>query len=112
MNRALHITVGIANTAPSLAPGIVDLSTEMQLVKAAILYGDTATLCSTSCVILKAAESIMDKGLSSKPLNQFALLTPIVETYMLHKKEEIEFGKIEQAACHSRINRLPRWRWH
>ena len=50
VTRSFHITVGVA--ASQRADGTISLEHERELVKAALLYGDRAALCSPTCTIL------------------------------------------------------------
>jgi hypothetical protein len=48
----LHITIGSTPSGLTGTKGGVDLSADLEMVKAAVLYADKATLCSPACSAL------------------------------------------------------------
>ncbi len=44
--KPLHITIGALNPHAVPGPGQIDLDREIEMTKAALLYGDRAHLCS------------------------------------------------------------------
>jgi len=68
--KGLHITVGTFDRGAVLGEGKVTLSREIQMVKAGLLYGDSARLCSIAASLVLSfqrfaeTESIRERRLS------------------------------------------------
>src|SRR2546425_11820206 len=66
VSQDLHITIGSTPSSFSGAMGGVDLTSDVEMVKDAMLYADKATLCSPACSALLDETSLTDLSTSER----------------------------------------------
>ena len=65
--HSFHITVGVASSAEI---GGITLEHELELVKAAVLYGDRASLCSPRCTLVLSIAMLGNAAAQATPAEQ------------------------------------------
>jgi hypothetical protein len=73
--RTFHVTVGASPTAYN-GSGI-NLSNELELVKAALLYGDQAALCSPTCTMLLSVVMLGNAAAEAAPADQLRVFRQV-----------------------------------
>lgn len=90
--RKFHITVG-ASPSPT-DRGAISLHNELALVKAALLYGDQAALCSPTCTLLLSMVMLGHSGSQAGPAEQFRVFRqiagPLVDESISHAFNVVE----------------------
>jgi hypothetical protein len=76
--RGLHITIGALDPRAVLGEGKVTLSREIQMVKAGLLYGDSARLCSMAASLVLSFQRFGESAVSATKLEQWNVLLDLV----------------------------------
>ncbi len=96
--RKFHITVGAASANTS--GGEISLRKEVELVKAALLYGDQAALCSPTCTLVLSMAMLGNAGAQAAPVEQLRtfrqVFAPIIPKSTLQALDVIERVKAKK----------------
>lgn len=84
--RKFHVTVG-ASPSTTYGGGI-SLKNELELVKAALLYGDQAALCSPTCTMLLSMAMLGHAGAQASPAEQLRVFRQVFATIINEKASQ------------------------